>query len=65
MIILLICPQFTALRSMLLVVRKMFSGSQLTGVTLLTGFAGAFLAFSGLESIRSSPPSCACRAARR
>jgi amino acid transporter len=32
------------------------SGSNLTGITLLTGFAGAFLAFSGLESISQLSP---------
>jgi amino acid transporter len=35
---------------------EMFHGGQLTGVTLLTGFAGAFLAFSGLESISQLSP---------
>lgn len=35
---------------------EMFSGKPLTGVTLLTGFAGAFLAFSGLESISQLSP---------
>lgn len=37
------------------VFEKIFSG-QLGGVTLLTGFAGAFLAFSGLESISQLSP---------
>ena len=37
------------------VFEKMFTG-QLGGVTLLTGFAGAFLAFSGLESISQLSP---------
>jgi amino acid transporter len=40
----------------LLVLGKMFSGERLTGVTILTGFAGAFLAFSGLESISQLSP---------
>ncbi len=35
---------------------QMFSGKPLTGLTLLTGFAGAFLAFSGLESISQLSP---------
>lgn len=33
-----------------------FSGSELTPITILTGFAGAFLAFSGLESISQLSP---------
>lgn len=37
------------------VFEKMFTG-QLGGITLLTGFAGAFLAFSGLESISQLSP---------
>ncbi len=35
---------------------KMFAGHALTPLTLLTGFAGAFLAFSGLESISQLSP---------
>ena len=35
---------------------QMFSGRPLTGLTVLTGFAGAFLAFSGLESISQLSP---------
>jgi amino acid transporter len=35
---------------------KMFSGKTLTPVSLLVGFAGAFLAFSGLESISQLSP---------
>lgn len=35
---------------------KMFHGTHITGVTLLTGYAGAFLAFSGLESISQLSP---------
>lgn len=38
-----------------LVFGKVFSG-QLGGLTVLTGFAGAFLAFSGLESISQLSP---------
>jgi amino acid transporter len=38
-----------------LVFEKIFSG-HLGGLTLLTGFAGAFLAFSGLESISQLSP---------
>jgi amino acid transporter len=34
----------------------MFSGKSLTGLALLTGFAGSFLAFSGLESISQLSP---------
>ena len=35
---------------------QMFSGRALTPVTVLTGFAGSFLAFSGLESISQLSP---------
>ncbi len=35
---------------------EIFSGEHLSGVTILTGFAGAFLAFSGLESISQLSP---------
>src|SRR5207248_4691242 len=35
---------------------KMFSGHALTPITLLVGFAGSFLAFSGLESISQLSP---------
>lgn len=35
---------------------KMFTGHALTPVTLLVGFAGSFLAFSGLESISQLSP---------
>jgi amino acid transporter len=35
---------------------EVFSNSHLGGITLLTGFAGAFLAFSGLESISQLSP---------
>lgn len=35
---------------------QMFSGKALTPVTLLVGFAGSFLAFSGLESISQLAP---------
>ncbi len=38
---------------------RMFSGPRLTPLTLLTGFAGAFLAFSGLESIAQLSPAMA------
>ena len=40
----------------LLVLEKMFSGEPITGLTILTGFSGAFLAFSGLESISQLSP---------
>lgn len=43
-------PQFLSLFP------KMFSGRTLTPVTLLVGFAGSFLAFSGLESISQLSP---------
>ncbi|HEX6818107.1 MAG TPA: APC family permease, partial [Ktedonobacterales bacterium] len=36
--------------------REIFAGHELTGVTILTGYAGAFLAFSGLESIAQLAP---------
>ncbi len=35
---------------------EIFSGSHLTPIALLTGFAGSFLAFSGLESISQLSP---------
>jgi amino acid transporter len=35
---------------------EIFRGGHLTTITLLTGFAGAFLAFSGLESISQLSP---------
>ena len=35
---------------------EMFSGKALTPITLLVGFAGSFLAFSGLESISQLSP---------
>jgi amino acid transporter len=35
---------------------EMFAGHSITPVTFLTGFAGAFLAFSGLESISQLSP---------
>ena len=38
---------------------RMFSGPPLTPVTVLTGYAGAFLAFSGLESISQLAPAIA------
>src|SRR5262249_10570881 len=38
------------------VFREMFSGEHLTAGVILTGFAGAFLAFSGLESISQLSP---------
>lgn len=37
-------------------VPRMFSGRHLSGVSVLTGYAGAFLAFSGLESISQLSP---------
>lgn len=44
------------LHTILDVFPKMFSGKPLTGLALLTGFAGSFLAFSGLESISQLSP---------
>jgi amino acid transporter len=38
------------------VFREMFTGSPLTPIALLVGFSGAFLAFSGLESISQLSP---------
>jgi len=38
---------------------RMFSGPRLTPLSVLTGFAGAFLAFSGLESIAQLSPAMA------
>jgi len=38
---------------------RMFSGPHLTPIAVLTGFAGAFLAFSGLESIAQLSPAMA------
>ncbi|HEX6479193.1 MAG TPA: APC family permease [Ktedonobacteraceae bacterium] len=43
-------PQFLSLFP------RMFSGKTLTPVTVLVGFAGSFLAFSGLESISQLSP---------
>lgn len=45
-----------SLRTILNLVPQMFSGKPLTGLTLLVGFAGSFLAFSGLESISQLSP---------
>lgn len=45
-----------SLQTILHTIPEMFSGKPLTGLTLLTGFAGAFLAFSGLESISQLSP---------
>jgi amino acid transporter len=44
------------LHTILSVIPEMFSGKPLTGLALLTGFAGSFLAFSGLESISQLSP---------
>jgi amino acid transporter len=44
------------LQDIILVFHDIFSGGHLTGVTVLTGYAGAFLAFSGLESIAQLSP---------
>ena len=38
------------------IIGQMFSGHRLTPLTFLTGFSGAFLAFSGLESISQLSP---------
>lgn len=44
------------LHDIMLVFREIFAGSHLTTATVLTGYAGAFLAFSGLESIAQLAP---------
>jgi amino acid transporter len=44
------------LQTILAVIPQMFSGKPLTGLAILTGFAGSFLAFSGLESISQLSP---------
>ncbi len=44
------------LHELLELIPKMFQGQHLTGWALLTGFAGSFLAFSGLESISQLSP---------
>ncbi|HEU5198475.1 MAG TPA: APC family permease [Ktedonobacterales bacterium] len=44
------------LSKILQVFTEIFSGSHLTPIALLTGFAGSFLAFSGLESISQLSP---------
>lgn len=41
---------------LLATIPRAFSGPRLTPVTVLTGYAGAFLAFSGLESIAQLAP---------
>lgn len=43
-------PEFFSL------IHEMFAGQHLTGTSLLVGFAGSFLAFSGLESISQLSP---------
>src|SRR4029077_7636216 len=42
--------------TVLAIFREMFTSAPLTPVSLLVGFAGAFLAFSGLESISQLSP---------
>jgi amino acid transporter len=44
------------LGTVLTIFREMFTSAHLTPVSLLVGFAGAFLAFSGLESISQLSP---------
>jgi amino acid transporter len=44
------------LHDILQLIGSIFQGSQLTPVVVVTGFAGAFLAFSGLESISQLSP---------
>ncbi|HEY7122806.1 MAG TPA: APC family permease [Ktedonobacterales bacterium] len=44
------------LPELLHLIPQMFEGQHLTGWALLTGFSGAFLAFSGLESISQLSP---------
>ncbi len=44
------------LSTLLNLIPQMFQGKHLTGLAILTGFAGSFLAFSGLESISQLSP---------
>jgi amino acid transporter len=55
-VIVLLVLTHVPLQDIGLVFREIFSGGHLTGITILTGFAGAFLAFSGLESIAQLAP---------
>ncbi len=55
-VILVLIFWYVPLPEIFQVFRDMFSGPHLTGLTVLTGFAGAFLAFSGLESISQLAP---------
>ncbi len=45
-----------SIETILGVISEVFSGEHISGLTILTGFAGAFLAFSGLESISQLSP---------
>ncbi len=56
LVIVLIVLIRVPLADIVLAFHDIFSGSHLTGVTVLTGYAGAFLAFSGLESIAQLSP---------
>jgi len=56
MLILLVIAVRVPMPTIAAIFREMFAGKGLTGLTLLTGFAGAFLAFSGLESISQLSP---------
>jgi amino acid transporter len=54
--ILVVVFTHVSLSQLLDLIPAMFSGKPLTGFALLTGFAGSFLAFSGLESISQLSP---------
>src|SRR5215475_115322 len=56
LIIVLVVLVRVPLADIALAFHDIFSGSHLTGVTVLAGYAGAFLAFSGLESIAQLSP---------
>jgi amino acid transporter len=56
LVIVLVVLVRVPLADILLAFHDIFSGGHLTGVTVLTGYAGAFLAFSGLESIAQLSP---------
>jgi len=56
LLILLVIVLRVPLPTIGLIFREMFTSQQLAPLTLLTGYAGAFLAFSGLESISQLSP---------
>jgi len=55
-LILLLIFIYVPIPVMFTVFREMFLGTSLTPIALLVGFSGAFLAFSGLESISQLSP---------